>query len=178
MLRFVFRATLLLAVVVLVVGGLILGGRQALDQLRAHDRFTIPLADVECNPPPTMSRTDFLEEVQYLAGLPDQLHLLDEDLPRRVAEAFARHPWVDRVERVQVAGGRELRVQLRHRSPALAVPWQGELRAVDRHGILLPADAPTAGLPVFAGTALAPKGAAGTSWDDPAILAAAQKSAQ
>jgi hypothetical protein len=62
---------------------------------------------------------------------------------------------------------------LRFRTPILGVRYGGYLRAVDSHGILLPATAPTRGLPVYEGVAATPKGPAGTPWGDPGVTAAA-----
>jgi hypothetical protein len=60
----------------------------------------------------------------------------------------------------------------------LAVSLAGQLRAVDGKGILLPASAPTEGLPIFQEVAAPPKGPAGTPWGDPAVEAAARAAAQ
>jgi hypothetical protein len=53
------------------------------------------------------------------------------------------------------------------------VPQPNGFRAVDAHGILLPASAPTEGLRRFPGTAPPPAGLAGKPWGDPAVMAAA-----
>jgi hypothetical protein len=174
MLRIIGRGLLLLALAGGVLGGVVWMGRQALEQLRGQDRYTIPLSDVQCEPPAGMDRVDFIDEVQYLAGLPAELHVLDDNMPRRLAAAFARHPWVEKVEQVQVMAGNTVRVRLRYRTPVLAVPWNGTLRAVDAGAVLLPADAATDGLPIYQGIPLPPHGPAGTCWNDPDLLAAAQ----
>src|SRR5262249_15474475 len=59
------------------------------DGIRDSDRYPTAFADIECPPPPIQSCADFLAEVQYLANQPARLHVLDEDLPRRLAVAFA-----------------------------------------------------------------------------------------
>src|SRR6266511_1521038 len=141
---------------VVVLGALIVLGQWARDGLRQQDRYCVAFADVECAPPPGMERAAFLDEVQYLGSLPEHLRLLDEDLAGRLIEAFARHPWVRKVERVEVAPPGQVRVHLAYRTPVLAVPLAGQVRAVDADGILLPASAPTEGLPVFPGTAAPP----------------------
>jgi hypothetical protein len=68
-------------------------------------------------------------------------------------------------------------VQLRYRTPVLAVPRGEALRAVDEQGVLLPATAATEGLPVFRGRASGHIGPEGTVWNDPALLAAARTAA-
>ena len=154
--------------------GLIAAGRLALEQLRDRQRYTVSFADIDCPPPPGQGREDFLGEVRYLAALPDRLRLLDDDMPARLKVAFVRHPWVERVEAVEVVPPSLVRVRLAYRRPALAVPFDGRLRAVDRHGVLLPASAPTEGLPVFSGEPRPPAGPAGTPWRDKAVEEAAR----
>jgi hypothetical protein len=158
----------------LLVAGVFLLGKIARDHLRGLDRYTIAFAEIDCTPPAGQTRADFLDEVQYLTDLPDQLRLLDDDLPARLAEAFARHPWVEKVERVEIIPPRQVRVRLSYRTPVLAVKVAGQTRAVDVHGILLPATAVTRGLPVFPGQAPPPAGPAGTRWGDAAVEAAAR----
>lgn len=154
--------------------GLVVLGRFAREQLAESERYTILFTEIECLPPPPgLAPSAFLSEVQYLAALPDHVRLLDDDLARQIVGAFLRHPWVERVERV-TPRPRQLQVWLVYRTPVLAVPVGGQLRAVDAHGVLLPANADVTGLPVFAGTARPPAGAAGTLWGDAAVEAAAR----
>jgi hypothetical protein len=81
------------------------------------DRYTVPFANLDCPPPPNQSRAEFLAEVQYLGDLPDQLHLLDPDLPSRLQDAFARHPAVKKVLEVNVLPTRQVQVRLTYRRP-------------------------------------------------------------
>jgi hypothetical protein len=178
MLRSLLRLIVLISAVGLFLSGLVWLGQLALERVRGQDRYKVRLADVQCQPPAGMTRGDFLDEVRYVAGLPAELPLLDEELPRQLAEAFAQHPWVDKVEQVMVLPGNQVRVQLKYRTAVLAVPWDGDLRAVDARGVLLPATAATTGLPIFDGIALPPRGPAGTAWGDDAVLAAAKHAAE
>ncbi|HXG09317.1 MAG TPA: hypothetical protein VNK04_05965, partial [Gemmataceae bacterium] len=141
-----------------------------------RDRVTLIFADIDCAPPPGQDRIEFLDEVQYLAGFPDRLPLLDDDLARRLAEAFASHPWVEQVERVEIVAPGRVRVQLAYRTPVLAVRQGNRLRAVDRYGVLLPATAATEGLPVYEASA-PPSGPAGAPWGNEAIECAARTAA-
>jgi len=157
----------------LLVLGLIALSKTARDQLRQHERYSLAFGDIDCATPPGLERADFLAEVQYLAQLPDRLPALDQDTPARLAAAFARHPWVKRVEAVRVLPPDRVRVGLTFRTPALAVPQPHGTRVVDAHGVLLPVGAPAQGLPVFRGSAGPPAGLAGEPWGDPAVAAAA-----
>jgi hypothetical protein len=173
--RRALKLTALLAVLALFLGGLLVLGKLAGERLAAGDRYVISFADIECAPSPPGARAEFLDEVQYLAGLPDRVRLLDADLGDRLAEAFARHPRVEKVDRVEVVPPRRVRLHLVFRVPVLAVPLAGRTRAVDRFGTLLPRDTPTEGLPVYAGRAAPPRGPAGTPWGDAAVEAAARE---
>jgi hypothetical protein len=174
----VIKAAALLLGLGLFVAGLIVLGEYAQEQLRDRDRYTLPFADIECLPaPPYQPRRDFLDEVQYLARLPGRLPLLDPDLAKRLAEGFAQHPWVRKVEQVEVTA-KQVRVRLSYRRPALAVRRGESVRVVDADGILLPKGAPAEGLPVFAGQAPRPAGPAGTRWGDADVEEAARKAAK
>jgi hypothetical protein len=176
MLQWIVKSLALFLAVGLVLGGLIWVGKLALGELRDHNRYTLDFADIDCPSPPGQSRAEFLDEVQYLASLPARLRLLEEDLPRRLAVCFASHPWVEKVERVEIAPPKHVRVKLSFRTPSLAVPQAEGTRVVDRHGILLPKGAPADGLPIFPGFAAPPAGPVGTRWGDAAVEAAARAS--
>jgi hypothetical protein len=178
----------------LLLAGLIALGRSARDALRQQDRYAVAFADIDCEPPPGEERGAFLAEVQYLGGLPERLAVLDDDLPGRLGEAFARHPWVERVERVEVVPPGRVRARLTYRAPVLAVClMEDKVReslsrhpgmingrvgalAVDRDGVLLPAGAPTDGLPIFLGK-VPPPGPTGSAWGDTSLEMAARTAA-
>jgi hypothetical protein len=174
-------------------------GKLARDRLYPLDRYTLRFTEIDCTPPAGQDRGDFLEEVQYLSNAPDRLHLLDHDLTSQLAGAFARHPWVERVEAVEVVPPRRVLVRLVYRTPVLAVPLPGLTsesgdwirvrgstdnqystqpgRAVDGRGIVLPTKSIGADLPVLYGKVRPPTGPAGTRWGDPGVEAAAQTAA-
>jgi hypothetical protein len=185
--------------VALVLLGLAAVGKLARDHLRNRDRYSLHFADIDCTPPPGMSREDFLDEVRYLSGMAEPLRLLDADVTARLADAFARHPWVERVERVEIVPPGKVQVRLTHRTPVLAVllprtanaPDDGYARiesrsvmgrnalaagrVVDGQGILLPTRTPIAReLPVLYRCKTPPAGRAGTPWGDPMVEAAAR----
>src|SRR5262249_32635342 len=112
----------------LVFAGVVALGRYTRDHVRDWDRYQTPFADVRCAAPPAQSAADFLAEVQYLSNLPDRLNVLDDRLGPRLAAAFARHPWVEEVERVEIAVPRRVQVRLVFRVPVLAVTWEGPAR--------------------------------------------------
>jgi hypothetical protein len=151
-------------------------GDFAASRIIDFDRYTVKLTDISCNAPPGSDRLIFLTEVRYLSEMPETVQSVDPSLPERLTRAFSRHPWVLRVNSVTVqSGGRDIRVDLVFRTPALAVTVLGdpEPRVVDAEGVLLPPTAPTATLPVFEAEAFPPLVAAGQPWDDPDVQRAA-----
>ena len=175
------RSTLLLFLLLLVagfLGGVIWAGRWGMEQLRGRDRYTIAFVDIECDPPTGIykSKQEFLDEVLYKSRLPGRLHLLDEDLGERLREGFARHPWVEKVEAVQIKPPKHIVVKLLHRTPVLAVRMGDKLRAVDGTGVLLHSNAPTLGLPIYPDEAKPARGLEeGMRFGDPNVEAAARK---
>jgi hypothetical protein len=155
------------------LAGLVAAGQAARDRLRAQDRYTIPFVDIDCPAPAGQGRADFLSEVQYLAEMPGRLPLLDGATPDRLARAFALHPWVEGVRRIEMTG-RRVKVHLSWRTPVLAVVHGGRLRAVDRHGVLLPTSADPEGLPLYCGAARVPNGLTGMRWADDVLEAVAR----
>ncbi|MSQ96747.1 MAG: hypothetical protein EXR98_19635 [Gemmataceae bacterium] len=173
-LGWLWKIALLLVLVVLLLGGVIWAGRWGLEQLRGKDRYEIKFAAIECNPPLGLTKPEFLDEVWYVSKLPKQLNLLEEKLPQHLREGFALHPWVEKVDDVEINPPKQIVVKLTHRKPVLAVKTDGVLRAVDGFGVLLPKNAATQNLPIYDGEAKAPQGD-GKRWGDPNVEAAARK---
>jgi len=145
-------------------------GRLARDDLRKYD---VPYAftQIECTPPPGMTREDFLKEAQYLAELPNRLDLYDETTAERVRQALAGHPWVERVREVRVSpDGVSADVECR-----VGVVWVDlYARAADRHGVLLPVSAKREGLVVLTSRTRPPSGRAGQPWGNSDVEATAK----
>jgi cell division septal protein FtsQ len=165
--RWLLQCAALLLLVTGLLASIIWLGRWSQQQVRSQDRYLVPVADIECDPPAGLDRVEFLDQVRYDARLPAQVNVLDDDLPAQLRAAFAKHPWVETVDDVQLRSPRTITVRLTYRTPVLAVPWDGGLRAVDGYGVLLPRNAPTRELPVYDGEPKAPRGPAGTRWGDP-----------
>jgi hypothetical protein len=153
------------------LGGLLWAGHLARERLRRGGEHAFAFTDVECDPPPGLSRREFLGEAQYLARLPDRLNRHDADTPGRVADALELHPWVARVDRVERLPDGRLRAALAYRVPVLAVAEPA--RAVDRAGTLLPVAARRDGLPMLTDR-VPPPGPPGRPWPDARVKAAAR----
>jgi hypothetical protein len=161
------------AVALLLLAAAVLAGGLALQALRGQPRYQIRFSDIDCTPPPGVSREQFLDDVQYLAGLPDSACVLDESLPGRLSAAFAKYPWVERVDGVDVAAPRKVRVRLTYRTAVLRVPDHGGMSAVDALGVRLPDAAAAESLPLLAGD-IKPAGQEGRPWGDARVAAAAR----
>jgi hypothetical protein len=172
--RKLLRALLPVLMVGLILLGLVAVGKATRQWLRQQERATVAFVDIDCEPPPGVQRELFLLEVQSLGGLPDRLLLLEENLAGQLADAFGRHPWVEKVERVVLLPPRQVQVRLSYRTPVLAVLVDGEVRVVDASGVLLPPQTSYEGLPLFRGNAPTPAGLSGTAWGDAGVAAAAR----
>jgi hypothetical protein len=162
------------------LAGIVVAGRWARAQLRHQEDCSITFTAIDCSVPVGLSRSDFLAEVQYLAALPDRLCLLDLTLPARLKDAFERHPWVEEARVGQGRAPRTVRIDLTFRKPVLLVGARdvlrggpGELRLVDRHGVLLPRAAASSSLPLLRGEGLPAPGPTGKKWGDRRVEEAA-----
>ena len=163
--------------------------RSTRQELRNWERYIMPFADIDCPPPPGGARADFLNEVQYLSGTPDQVHLLDDDLAESLAAAFAAHPLVAKVEQVQIRPPKQVLVRLIFRQAVLAVRVEPapadhpEAYYVDEQAILLPGkpiavtSAGALSSPPLLKVTAPPALPAGQPWTDAKVLAAARTAA-
>lgn len=115
-------------------------------------------------------RGDLKVEALHDASIADGIPLDDPELVRRLARAFAMHPWVREVVAVTVSHPAAARVEIRCREPVAMVAVPGGLLAVDAEGVVLPSDDFTsesaAAYPRVTGVASGPQGAVGFPWGD------------
>ncbi|MGL6077033.1 MAG: hypothetical protein ACRC8S_22990 [Fimbriiglobus sp.] len=105
-----------------------------------QDRYLVPFADIQCEPPQGLDRQIFLTEVRHLSKAPERLSAVDAELPKHLQTHFAAHPWVESVGAVEVKPDRSIHVELKYRTPVLAIVVIGDadLWSVDRLGTVLP----------------------------------------
>ncbi|MFO0938949.1 MAG: hypothetical protein U0798_20795 [Gemmataceae bacterium] len=122
------------------LGALVWIGQNAGQSVSGQSRYQIPIADIQCNTPPGTDRSAFLAEVRTRSHLPETVSAVAAETPPLLAAAFADHPWVSQVNRVNVTQDRVIHVEMTFRTPALAVKIAGEkeMRCVDKTGFLLP----------------------------------------
>lgn len=99
----------------LVIGGIIAAGRWLKDDVRNHDRYRFSVRDIQCEPPPGLTREQFLGEVHYYGQLPETMNVVDEDLTPRLREAFGKHPRVNQVMAVHITAPNHVRVELQYK---------------------------------------------------------------
>jgi hypothetical protein len=153
------------------IAAVLLAGTLLRERLRQDGVKAIAFTDIECDPPDGLTRVEFLQQVQYLTNVPDQINLLDPDVSARIDEALSAHPLVAEVQRVEQLPAGRLRVQLVYRVAVLAVA--NPAGVVDRDGVLLPSSAQRKDLPVLRARVSFPMAGPGQPWGDDTVKAAA-----
>jgi hypothetical protein len=119
---------------------------------------------------PAWIHCDLKAEVMRDASLERSLSLLDEDLTKRLANAFSLHPWVARVDRVSKHHPARVEVHLTFRRPVAMVEVSGGLLPIDEVGILLPSadfsPAEAKQYPRISRVESHPSGPVGANWGD------------
>jgi hypothetical protein len=178
--RLIVSAALALGGAAVVLGGLIWAGRVMRGTLQSAGRYQFLFKQIDCPTPPGADREQFLSEVRYYGEFPETVSMLDENLGQRLSEAFARHVWVERVDGVEITPNRRIQVKLTFREPVLAVVYEDRgpvVRAVDRHGTLLPRAVDTLSLPQLVDRAPQPANGIGRPWGDAQVEGAARVAA-
>ncbi len=108
-------------------------------RVTSAERYLVELDDLHLTPQPEWIHTDVRAEVYQWLRLGGPMNLLDDDLNPRIAEGFARHPWIERVDRVTRLPAGGVQVDLEYRRPVCVVRIGDRLLPVDRSSFLLPA---------------------------------------
>lgn len=150
-----------------------------LPPLSARNEYRLTLDKIVIDPAPVAPiPADLFAQVQKRADLPEKLSALDGQLPQRLADAFALHPWIARVVEVRNEFPAAVKVKVEYRQPVALVQVPHGYYAVDGAGILLPpqdfSSVEAKDYLVIRGITSAPQNGAGHRWDDPAVTAAAK----
>jgi hypothetical protein len=136
------------------------------------------------NPQPAWIHSNVKADVVRSAKL-SRLNLRDRRLVQQIAEAFALHPWVAKVTRVEKRFPAQVNVELEYRRPVLVVKLdmadEKGLLFLDEEGVLLPTGDFAAGqardyLRIMA-AGETPAGVYGTPWGSERLAAAARLAA-
>lgn len=129
-------------------------------------------------PPRWLTAGDVRTEVVRNASLDKPLSILDKDLTQRVSLAFAAHPWVAEVIRVEKFHPARVDVEIRYREPVATIAVGSRLLPLDVEGVRLPEEnfsqVQLRKMPRIKGVTPRATPRAGGSWNDPRILGAAQ----
>jgi len=167
------------AIVAGVVALLAFGGRavwlQVAPRVAAGDRYLLPAEEITVNQPPEWIAADVRGQVISNAGLDRRLSVLDPGFIASIEGAFALHPWVASVQKIEKRFPPAVRVELIYRKPVAAIEVPAadgfQLLPVDWRGVRLPAaDVPAIRLrylPRLTGVVGTP--AEGQRWDDPRV---------
>jgi len=149
-----------------------------LPELEQRPEYQLAFSQIQLEPVPTGGvPEDLVSRVQRRSGMPDTLSLLDPKLPKNVAEAFASHPWIERVVEVRNVYPALVKVQVEYRQAVAVVLVKSGLYPIDGKAVLLPpSDFDAADverlIPVH-GVFTTPYAEEGRPWNDPAVMAAA-----
>jgi hypothetical protein len=177
--RQLYRPVFLVAAAALVA---LVGGwpviHRLLPLLDGRSEYRIRAAQIQITQTPHWVPHNLVEQVIEKADLPADMSLLDENLTREIAGAFALHPWVEEVVSVTKSFPAQVEVRLNYRRPVAMVQVKQGLYPIDVHGVLLPpqdfsaADART--YPQILDVLSTPQGPAGSDWGDPVVTEAAR----
>jgi hypothetical protein len=143
----------------------------------ASEGYRVTPEKVDMTPPPPWICCDVRAEVFRSASFERSLRLTDDELTERIAGAFALHPWVARVRRVEKRHPARIVVDLEYRRPVCMVEVLGELLPVDAEAVLLPKEdfspVEAARYPRLVGVKSPPVGALGERWGDARVVGGA-----
>jgi hypothetical protein len=142
LLRPQYRGMVLCAVIAVVaIGFSTYAWRQWGEPATHGNEYVVPPENILVTPQPAWIHANVKDEVIRTAAI-KELSLLDRGLVEQVAQAFALHPWVKNVVRVEKRHPAEVEVEVEYRRPALVVkieaPEDQGLLFVDEEGVLLP----------------------------------------
>lgn len=144
------------------------------------DDYVVTDDKIVVTPQPAWIHTNVKADcIRSLSGM--HLKLLDRDLVEKIASAFALHPWVAEVIRVEKRYPAQVNVELEYRRPVLVVkldaPGEEGLLFLDDGAVLLPsvdfAPSQARNYLRIAATGEAPSGVYGVPWKSERIAGAA-----
>jgi hypothetical protein len=152
--------------------------QQVRNEVLASPDYWLTLERVEITPLPPWIHSDIRAEVFRDASLDGPLSILAPDLAERISKAFALHPWVAKVRRVQKSHPARVQVELVYRQPVCMVIAPGGPLPVDAEGVLLPRDdfspVEISRYPHLVNIGSMPVGPVGTRWGDPRVVGGAE----
>jgi hypothetical protein len=150
-------------------------------QLGENPVYRLKAADIHVTEPPQPVPSNLVERAVGTAGLDSELSVLDRTLLPRLAEAFAKEPWVKRVVRLRKGLPAHVEAELEYRTPVAMIDVKTGVYPIDADGVLLPPEdfsqAAIHRYPLVTGVGSLPSGPPGTPWGDATVLGAAKVAA-
>jgi len=169
-------ATLLLAAVL--VGGWYLTWHVIGANVLRSDRYVLRQESLDVPSPPDWIHTDVRGEVFRSLAFEGPLSIMDDHLAKRVADAFALHPWIAKVRRVTKQHPGRVKVELDYRRPVCMVEVPGGLLPVDAESAWLRSEdfspVEASQYPRLSGLESMPVGSVGTKWGDGRVVGGAE----
>ncbi len=142
LLRPQYRGLVLCVVIVVAAIGASMYAWQRWGEPAMHgSEYLVTAEQILVTPQPAWIHANVKDEVIRTAAI-SELALLDRDLVEQVAQAFALHPWVKSVVRVEKKHPSQVAVELEYRRPVMVVkidaPEEQGLLFLDEESVLLP----------------------------------------
>jgi hypothetical protein len=178
------RRRALAGIMLAVVAALALGGsaawRVVSPMIVGGQRYVLHSDGITISDPPEWIVGDVRRQVIEASGLAGRLSILDPNFVTSIEHAFALHPWVEKVLRIEKNYPPAVHVEVTYRRPVAVIEApQGDaalLLPVDAQGIHLPADdvplIRRTYLPRITGIVGQPP--VGRTWDDPRVAGAVE----
>jgi hypothetical protein len=172
-----------LAGLALLCGAVLLAPRlvKSLPDIGNRPEYQLNCAEIHVNDMPQWVPKNLVTQVVSQARLGARRSILEEGLTTEIATAFQKHPWVEKVIKVTKAVPARIDVELAYRRPVAMVEVLTGLLPVDAAGVLLPPTDFTPDdarrYPLISQPKTSPRGAVGTEWGDPQVVAAAKLAA-
>ena len=151
-------------------------------QLAGLPRYRLTAESIVVTAPPPWIRSDVKAEVLRDSNLLSDVSILGEprQVHTRLVDAFQLHPWIERVERVELVSPAGAQISLTYRRPIAAVEVQRgnvtDLHLVDRQAVRLPDTDLTEAEKLYLPRIASVQGSVlvGEPWTDPRVVGAVQ----
>ena len=179
LLKTIFRPKrLLLLALIPIVGALAPLVWRHWPDLDEQSLYRLEAADIRITPPPRPVPSNLVERAIGTAMLDDDFSILDDSLLPRLAQAFAKEPWVSRVVQLRKGLPAHVEIELEYRRPVAIIDVKSGVYPVDAQGVLLPPEdfsqAEIRRYPLVGGVRSLPSGPPGEPWGDATVLGAAR----
>lgn len=158
----------------IIVGGLYLALHRMHSDLRELSRYQVQVSNLRLHVPSWVTPT-ILSQLKEIPDFPRTFSILEPDVARKLAQAYANNPWVKRVLAVEKKYPQAIRISLEVRRPVAAVRFKGSYYLADAEAVRLPlsfSSWPQEKLKLpFVADAFSPPPAPGGVWQDAAAKA-------